>query len=143
VRRHLARRKLVARNRPFAAEERVDGELVGRCGLGGVLEGHGSPSSGSAKVLQGCGSPCIVHSVRRGPRRAWCTAPNRRRRKEGTMWWGVGILGFILYITILFTLGLMTLRKGHGWLFVFGIFFPILWLIGAVMRPAEPNPNAV
>ena len=36
------------------------------------------------------------------------------------MWWGVGILGFLLYITILFTLGLMTLRKGHGWLFVFG-----------------------
>jgi hypothetical protein len=26
---------------------------------------------------------------------------------------------------------------------VFGIFFPILWLIGAVMRPAQPNPNAV
>jgi hypothetical protein len=33
----------------------------------------------------------------------------------------------------------MTLRKGHGWLFVFGIFFPILWLIGAVMRPAGPR----
>ena len=59
------------------------------------------------------------------------------------MWWGVGILGFLLYITILFTLGLMTLRKGHGWLFVFWIFFPILWLIGAVMRPAQPNANAV
>ena len=59
------------------------------------------------------------------------------------MWWGVGILGFLLYITILFTLGLMTLRKGHGWLFVFGIIFPVLWLIGAVMRPAQPNPNAV
>ena len=27
-------------------------------------------------------------------------------------------------------------------LFVFGIFLPILWLIRAVMRPAEPNPNA-
>ena len=52
------------------------------------------------------------------------------------MWWGVGILGFLLYITILFTLGLMTLRKGHGWLFALGIFFPILWLIGAVMQPA-------
>ena len=23
------------------------------------------------------------------------------------------------------------------------IFFPILWLIGAVMRPAQPNANAV
>ena len=59
------------------------------------------------------------------------------------MWWGVGILGFLLYITILVTLGLTTLRTGHSWLFVFGIFFPILWLSGAVMRPAQPNPNAV
>jgi hypothetical protein len=59
------------------------------------------------------------------------------------MWWGIGILGFILYITILFTLGLMTLRKGHGWLFVFGICCPVLWMIGAVMRPANSNQCAV
>jgi hypothetical protein len=51
------------------------------------------------------------------------------------MWYGIGF-GLVLYLVILFTLGLMTLRKGHGWLFFFGIFFPILWLIGAVMRPA-------
>jgi hypothetical protein len=29
--------------------------------------------------------------------------------------------------------------QGHGWLFVFGIFFPIFWLIGAVMQPAAPR----
>ena len=33
------------------------------------------------------------------------------------------------------TLGLMTLRNGHGWLFFFGIFFPILWIFGAFSRP--------
>lgn len=51
------------------------------------------------------------------------------------MWWGIGIGGAILYLILLVTLGLMTLRKGHGWMFFFGIFFPLLWLIGALMAP--------
>jgi hypothetical protein len=29
----------------------------------------------------------------------------------------------------------MTLRNHHGVMFVLGIFFPILWIIGAVMSP--------
>ena len=55
------------------------------------------------------------------------------------MWWGIGfgVGGFFLYLILLFTLGLMTLRNGHGWMFFLGIFFPLLWLIGAFMRPAE------
>ncbi|MFL5756739.1 MAG: hypothetical protein ACJ77N_10625 [Chloroflexota bacterium] len=36
---------------------------------------------------------------------------------------------------MLFTLGLTTLRKGHGMMFFFGIFFPVLWLVGAFMQP--------
>jgi len=44
------------------------------------------------------------------------------------MWWGIGIGGAILYLIVAFTLGLMTLRNGHGWMFFFGIFFPILWI---------------
>jgi hypothetical protein len=55
----------------------------------------------------------------------------------GIMWWGVGIGGFFLYLVFAFTLGLMTLRNGHGWMFFFGIFFPILWIFGAFMRPPE------
>ena len=51
------------------------------------------------------------------------------------MWYGIGS-GIALYVILLITLGVITLRKGHGWLFFFGIFFPLLWLIGAVMRPA-------
>ena len=47
------------------------------------------------------------------------------------MWWFIGIGGTILYLTLLFTIGLVTLRNGHGWMFFFGIFFPLLWLIGA------------
>ena len=44
------------------------------------------------------------------------------------MWWGIGIGGAFLYSILAFTLGLMTLRNGHGWMFFFGIFFPILWI---------------
>ena len=59
------------------------------------------------------------------------------------MWWGIGIGGGILYLALLFTLGLMTLRNGHGWMFFFGIFIPVLWLIGALMRPPEARVGGV
>ena len=49
------------------------------------------------------------------------------------MWWGIGI-GVFLYVLLLVTLGVMTLRNGHGWMFFFGIFFPLVWFIGALMR---------
>jgi hypothetical protein len=54
---------------------------------------------------------------------------------RGRMWWGIGIGGGILYLVLLVTLGVMTIRNRHGWLFFFGIFFPILWIFGAFMRP--------
>ena len=53
------------------------------------------------------------------------------------MWWGIGIGAAFLYFLIAFTLGLMTLRNGHGWMFFLGIFFPILWIVGAFMKPPE------
>ena len=53
------------------------------------------------------------------------------------MWLWIG--GGLLYLTLLFTLGLLTLRNGHGWMFFFGIFFPLLWLIGAMMEPRTPQ----
>jgi hypothetical protein len=58
-----------------------------------------------------------------------------RRIQGGIMWWGIGIGAGILYLLIAITLGLMTLRNGHGWMFFFGIFFPILWIFGAFMKP--------
>jgi hypothetical protein len=51
------------------------------------------------------------------------------------MWWGIGFGGFFIYVVLLITLGVLTLRNGHTWLFVFGIFLPFLWIIGALMRP--------
>jgi hypothetical protein len=60
-------------------------------------------------------------------------SPNQR--SGGLMWWGIGFGGFFIYLILLVTLGIMTLRNGHGWLFFFGIFIPFLWIIGALMRP--------
>ena len=41
-----------------------------------------------------------------------------------------------LWVILGVTLGVMTLRNGHGWMCFFGIFFPILWIFGAFMgRP--------
>ena len=41
----------------------------------------------------------------------------------------------VLYLTALIVLGLTTLRKGHTALFWFGIIFPVLWIVGALMAP--------
>jgi hypothetical protein len=43
-------------------------------------------------------------------------------------------LGF-LYFFLLFTVCLLTFRKGHIVLGIVGIFVPFLWLIGAVLPP--------
>jgi hypothetical protein len=43
----------------------------------------------------------------------------------------------ILYLVLVFTLCMMTFRKGHtvlGWV---GIIFPVLWFVGAIMPPTD------
>ena len=49
----------------------------------------------------------------------------------------------VLYLTALISLGVTTLRKGHTLLFVLGIVFPILWIVGAVMAPTPRAAGAV
>jgi hypothetical protein len=47
----------------------------------------------------------------------------------------------ILWIILIITLGITTLRKGHWVLFILGIFLPLFWIIGAVIPPkAAPGP---
>jgi hypothetical protein len=58
-----------------------------------------------------------------------------RRIKEAHMWWGIGGGLMIIWIVLLITCGIVTLRKGHWVLFVIGIFLPLLWIIGAVIPP--------
>jgi hypothetical protein len=31
----------------------------------------------------------------------------------------------------------MALRNGHGWMFFCRIFIPVLWIVGAFMKPPE------
>jgi hypothetical protein len=47
-----------------------------------------------------------------------------------------------LYVVVLITLGVTTLRKGHVILFVVGIIFPFLWIIGALIGPAPRAAGA-
>jgi hypothetical protein len=43
-----------------------------------------------------------------------------------------------LYLVLLFTVAMITFRKGHWILGIIGIFMPVLWLIGAAL-PARPG----
>jgi hypothetical protein len=61
------------------------------------------------------------------------SAPNEGAK---TMWYGIGF-GALFYFILAFTLGVMTLRKGHWVMFIFGIFLPIFWLIGALIPPTR------
>ena len=47
------------------------------------------------------------------------------------------ILFVVIYIAALVVLGATTFRKGHYILFVLGIFFPLLWLVGALIAPTD------
>jgi len=51
------------------------------------------------------------------------------------MWYGIGGGLAILYVVLLITLGILTLRRGHWVMFIVGLFLPLLWIIGAVIPP--------
>ena len=48
------------------------------------------------------------------------------------MWYfGLGAI----YLVLIITLGILSIRKGHWVMFLIGIIFPLFWLIGALMPP--------
>ena len=51
---------------------------------------------------------------------------------------GLGIGFGALYVVLLLTLGIISLRKGHWVMFIIGIVFPLFWLIGALL-PRQPG----
>ena len=51
----------------------------------------------------------------------------------GFLYAGLGIL----YVVLVITLGVMTFRGGHYWLFWLGFFMPLLWIIGGLIEPTE------
>jgi uncharacterized membrane protein len=42
------------------------------------------------------------------------------------------LLGAI-YIVLLITLGIISIRKGHWVMFIIGLFIPLFWIIGALL----------
>lgn len=48
---------------------------------------------------------------------------------------GLGIALGVLYVILLVTLGIMSIRKGHWFMFIIGLFIPLFWVIGALMPP--------
>lgn len=55
-----------------------------------------------------------------------------------TLDWILSIVIFVLYVGLLFTVCALTFQKGYVVLGIVGIFFPLLWLIGALL-PAKPG----
>jgi hypothetical protein len=45
---------------------------------------------------------------------------------------GYGI-GAVVYLVLLLTLGIISIRKGHWVMFIIGIFIPLFWFIGALL----------
>ena len=39
----------------------------------------------------------------------------------------------IVYLVLLLTLGIISIRKGHWVMFIIGIFLPLFWFIGALL----------
>ncbi|HXZ62214.1 MAG TPA: hypothetical protein VEG62_05680 [Acidimicrobiales bacterium] len=39
----------------------------------------------------------------------------------------------IIYLILLLSLGILSIRRGHWVMFLIGIFLPIFWLIGALL----------
>jgi hypothetical protein len=50
--------------------------------------------------------------------------------------WFFSLMFWTIYIVALFTVAMLTFKKGHIVLGVVGIFLPFLWLIGAIL-PAK------
>jgi hypothetical protein len=72
-----------------------------------------------------------------GAERSSLRRPSASERSASIFLW---FMLAVLYLAALWTLGLMTLRKGHSVLFWVGIVFPVLWIVGAVIAP---TPAAV
>jgi hypothetical protein len=50
---------------------------------------------------------------------------------------GLGVGLGVLYVVLLLSLGIISIRKGHWVMFLIGIVFPLFWLIGALLPPRQ------
>jgi hypothetical protein len=52
------------------------------------------------------------------------------------MWWLFGLVGAVVYVVMLFTLGILSIRNRHVILFLLGFALPLFWIVGAMWAPA-------
>ena len=58
------------------------------------------------------------------------------------MWWWIGGgLGVLLYILLLLAFRLGCIQRGRWVLFIFGLVFPLLWVIGMIL-PSRARAQA-
>ncbi len=50
---------------------------------------------------------------------------------------GGSVLLGAIYVVLLITLGILSIRKGHWVMFIIGIFIPLFWIIGALLPPTR------
>jgi hypothetical protein len=67
------------------------------------------------------------------PETAGIDTENEEANSMTWLEWTLGIILLSIYITCLFTVCGLTFQKGRTVLGIAGIFFPILWLIGAIL----------
>jgi hypothetical protein len=58
------------------------------------------------------------------------------------MWYAIGGGLAVLYLILILTLGIATIRKGHWVMFIIGLFLPLFWIIGALM-PSRTAPQPI
>jgi hypothetical protein len=59
------------------------------------------------------------------------------------MWWAIGGFAAFVYIVLIISLGMNTLRKGHWVMFILGFFLPLFWIIGALSPPTTAARQSV
>ena len=51
--------------------------------------------------------------------------------------WTLSAMLLAIYFTCIFTVAAITFRNGHWVLGIMGVFFPVFWLIGAILPPTR------
>ena len=49
----------------------------------------------------------------------------------------------VIYVILLLTCGILSLRKGHWVMFILGLFLPLFWIIGAMIPPTEAKLDSM
>jgi Flp pilus assembly protein TadB len=134
-----------AAERELAQMALPEGEVIDIVAFGLLFAATAALASRSRRLLdfnaeEQCTPSCSAAGLRPWPVRI-CqrTLPKRQRehpaRRIEVVWI---IFCSIIYLILVVTLGVMSIRKGHWIMFIIGFFLPFFWLIGALMPARRP-----